>query len=191
VRLSVGRPGERALAALLDQADAATPSSGPAEASLDGYIAWVATLPDEALRHVRGVYDGEFRGLPGAAPFNWTLASGAAIEAGGAAPDGLLVARASSSPSGPLARQLLVLSPGPYRLVIEAAASADAAMSWRISCRGGAALADLAVPQGLEPVRAETTFTVPTGCVLQDLALVASAGGAESSTSRIAIRPAL
>lgn len=191
VRLSAGRPGERTLAALVERADSARPLSGPAETSLEGYFAWVASLPDEALPHVRAVYDGEFRGLPGAAPFNWAFAPGTAIEAGDPTRGGTLVARASNDVSRPLARQLLVLPPGTYRLAVEANASGDGAMSWRISCREGAALLDLAVPRGGAPTRTEERFTVPTGCALQELQLIAAAAGGESSTSRLAIWPAL
>ena len=191
VRLSAGRPGERRLAALLNGARAPAPAGvDAAEPGPEAYVEWVASLPEEALPHVRAVYDGEFRGLPGAAPFNWTLAPGAEIMAGAAAASGRLVARASGGTPDPLARQLLLLTPGAYRLSADAAASGDSAMSWRITCRSGAGLAALAIPRSDEPISAETSFTVPEGCDLQNLELVASGNG-ESSTSQIAVWPAL
>ena len=190
VRLSAGRPGERELDALLSGPETAPAARDPAEASAEGYIAWVGTLPDDALPHVRGVYDGEFRQLPGAAPFNWAFSGGARVEPADASSAGALVAQAGAQ-AGTLARQLLVLPSGPYRLAVEGQARPGSGMAWRISCLSGAGLVALPLPTGPEPGSAERTFAVPAGCGFQEIALVSSGAGGSSRTTRVAVRPAL
>ena len=39
----------------------------------EAYLTWVQSLPPKALSTLGNVYDPDFDGLPGAAPFNWTL----------------------------------------------------------------------------------------------------------------------
>jgi hypothetical protein len=190
VRLSAGRPGERQLAALLTGLETAPAPSDPAQASAEGYIAWVGALPDEALAHVRGVYDGEFRQLPGAVPFNWALSGGTRVEPGAASSGGVLVAQAGSR-AGTHARQLLVLSPGRYRFAVDGAATPGSGMAWRISCRSGVGLVALPLPAESGPDFVEGSFIVPPGCGLQELVLASAGGGGGARTTRVAVRPSL
>ncbi|WP_129793657.1 hypothetical protein [Sphingosinicella sp. CPCC 101087] len=171
VRLAARRPEERQLATLLDW-----PEGDPDELSADGYIAWVQALPDEALPHVRAVYDGEFRGLPGSPPFGWRFARDVRVD-----PSEGLIAQASA---GEQARQTLVLSPGPYRLTV----FGSGRMAWRISCLSGAVLVEAPLPAG-DPAPVERPFTVPAGCAFQQLALTGTGGA--SRTLRVAVRPGL
>ena len=191
VRLSAGRPGERRLAALLSRLETEPAARDPAEVSMEGYISWVGTLPDEALPHVRGVYDGEFRQLAGAAPFNWGFSDRARVEAGEEGPGGVIVAQLLGAQPAVLARQVLVLSPGPHRLAVDGRMTQGSGMVWRISCLSGTGVAELPLPPGSQSDRAERAFTVPAGCPFQELALIASGGGGASQTSRVAIRPGL
>ena len=85
-------------------------------------------------------YDGDFRGLGGAPPFNWRLADDDGTVADLAnAPDGRTALHVQSSPTATktLAEQLLVLRPGVYRLsgeVLMDAVPTGAAFSWGVTC---------------------------------------------------------
>jgi hypothetical protein len=122
------------------------------------------------------VYDGGFRGLKGSAPFAWRLSSGpeGVVETG--KPAGLLVeyyGRARVE----LASQLLVLTPGRYRLTFGAQGNApgeNSRLAWTIGCpSGGKELARIAVVKvGYATRKLSQEFQVPKGCAAQWLRLV-------------------
>jgi hypothetical protein len=86
----------------------------------DAAAAWRRLTPG-APSTATGVYDGDFERPPGSTPFDWSLGGGVGWTASiAASPDGprgqaLNVEYDGVSPPQPL-RQLLVLSPGAYRL---------------------------------------------------------------------------
>jgi hypothetical protein len=128
----------------------------------------------------KGVYDGDFRGAPGAPPFNWRLTSAEAGVADRVKTPALQVdfyGRADIV----LASQLLLLKPGRYRLQFRAEGDAKGEGSqlvWTIACTGSKAqllslpLRDVDyTPRGLSG-----EFTVPAGCAGQWLRLSGTAG---------------
>lgn len=120
------------------------------------------------------IYDADFRGLPGAPPFNWELTVGdvGAAERGR---DGGLEVEYFGRKTGALARQLLMLRPGRYRLSFEVEGSANgqgARIELTVACRGGATLATLPfrdVSGGRKRVAVD--FAVPGGCDAQWLTI--------------------
>lgn len=126
------------------------------------------------------IYDLDFRGLKGPPPFNWSLAGndvGVAERARGGGLDIEYFGRRSA----PLAEQLLLLPPGPYRLEFRAEGDADAQGSRlvaRISCRGRTATLGEILIRGLTytPRTASLDFTVPSGCDAQELGFYGQAG---------------
>jgi len=115
------------------------------------------------------VYDNGFRGAPGAAPFNWDLVSNGDGAAERVTPPALQIAYYGRNNSV-LARQLLVLSPGAYRLQFRADGSAKGDgthLQWALACAGAQAplallpLKDIAAA----PRTLAVTFAVPaSGC---------------------------
>ena len=122
-----------------------------------------------------GIYDAAFAGLPGPPPFNWQLETsgdGIAERSG----EGLHLEYYGRR-DATLARQLLALAPGRYRLSFTAegrAQAEDGRIAFTVSCHPGAPTG-LEVPitgvdSGSEQFSAE--FTVPsTGCPGQWLRL--------------------
>lgn len=131
--------------------------------------------------------DGGFEADPVLPPFDWSFADetdlSATRERGGNGT--ALVLRATNGRSGELARQLLLLRPGGYRLGL----SASGAQADRLS---RAAVAVTCLSSGGEllrlPVSAITrarltgTFGVPAGCAAQMLTIVAPAGLGDSDS---------
>jgi hypothetical protein len=108
---------------------------------LEARTVW-GELSGRPAREAALVYDGDFRGAPGAAPFNWGLASDAsAIAERVAAPDGspALYVRFPASEATPLAEQLLVLEPGDYVLTgrVTYGERPPERLSWRLQCADG------------------------------------------------------
>ena len=107
----------------------------------EAYRLWASLLPGHGQTIPGEPYDGGFRGLPGSPPFNWQFVnqSGVTVQtARSDAPGGAAlyleypVANASL-----LARQMLVLPPGPYRLsgrMRVTRQAAGAALVWSIAC---------------------------------------------------------
>ena len=114
------------------------------------YVTWVQLLPQTGMKGLGDLYDGDFNGLPGPPPFNWQLPrlKGASVELD-PAPEG-----ASGGPGGGalhlsfgggaapvvLARQLLVLPPGRYRLLGEARTQrfeSALGLTWTLRCAEG------------------------------------------------------
>jgi hypothetical protein len=146
----------------------------------------------------KGLYDGAFRGLPGAAPFNWELVSGAAGVAERVGQPALQVEYYGRT-DAELAKQLLMLRPGRYRLRFRVEGSAKgegSRLEWVLSCPAGAAeLLRIPLRDVDSSPRAMTgEFAVPGGCPAQWLRLRGVAGevpDAQSATvSEMAIESA-
>jgi hypothetical protein len=123
----------------------------------------------------KNVYDASFRGLRGAPPFNWQLASGAEGVAERAAGGGLQVQYFGRNPVE-LASQILLLRPGSYKLQIDAEGSASgegARLIWSVACAGASGhLIDLPLVKVISaPRRFAGAFTIPAGCSAQWLRL--------------------
>jgi hypothetical protein len=121
------------------------------------------------------IHDGRFTDGRSPPPFNWQLA-GSAIGLTERQRGGGLHVIFHGTQAGALARQLLVLEPGTYRLSAEMRGRiADPrALSWLVECPGAAApVASLPVERsGMLAGR----FTVPAGCGAQWLSLVGRPG---------------
>lgn len=122
------------------------------------------------------VYDGDFAGLPGLAPFNWNFS---ASEMGAAERDrkGGLQVEYYGRTKGELASQLLTLAPGQYRLSFNAEGDLDTPqhrLIWRILCENpNSTLLELPLAKiTYAGRRLAGTFTVPAACKVQWLRLV-------------------
>jgi hypothetical protein len=112
------------------------------------------------------LYDGEFTEAKAPAPFNWVLVSSIVGRAERGARGGLHVVFYGRE-DGLLARQLLLLPPGGYRISMEMAATArDAhALTWSVRCDGRAGPI-AAIP--LDVARSRSwRFAVPADCPAQ------------------------
>ena len=126
-----------------------------------------------------GLFDGDFRNAAALPPFNWELTSSSLGLA--ERRSGRLQLMFYGQDSGTLARQLLLLSPGRYRLDAPSSASdGSGALYWLLRCDGGAGeITRAPVGQG------GLNFTVPGGCPAQWLELNGRASdfGRESETA--------
>lgn len=150
----------------------------------DSYRAW------ERIRGVkpgsaRSVYDGEFNGAQGPAPFNWTITGGvgATIEVGDAPErpgDRALRVEYDGYSSPKLLWQMLVLTPGRYRLEGQSyapAAQSDDRLVWIVQCtESGATLGRAPLVRSMDWKPFATTFEVPSDCGAQRLELQTEAG---------------
>ncbi|WP_157123697.1 hypothetical protein [Allosphingosinicella indica] len=131
-------------------------------------------VPDDAGGNA--VYDGRFAGRPGSRPFNWQLTTNQTGAAERSRRGGLDVDYFGRT-SGPLARQLLLLSPGQYRLTFRADGNANAQGSrlvWQVMCDGASSTLSETVLDRVEaaPRAFAANFTVPAqNCVAQWLSL--------------------
>lgn len=142
----------------------------------EAYLAWVLLLPPAGYDVLDNVYDGGFEGPEAAGPFAWTLPRrgsevGAAPGRGGRA----LIAQTGVGKDQVLARQMMVLTPGLYRLSVEARLESmgGGGMEWAVSCPDGPKgwIGRLTVPDSGDWSPASTTFAVPAGCDIQRLEL--------------------
>lgn len=123
----------------------------------------------------RGLFNPSFQPVAALPPFNWEFPQ---VPDGVAEPDGrggldvLYYGRGDSA----LARQLLILPPGPgYRLAASASqvSGEEGALRWLLRCAGDhRPIADLPIRQG----RSAARFAVPAGCDAQWLELRGKAG---------------
>jgi hypothetical protein len=125
------------------------------------------------------IFDAGFKELPASAPFNWTLTAGSL----GAADirDGTLSINYYGRENGDLARQLLVLAPGSYRLAFTVEGSKTGtgpSVAWTLKCvpGGKAELLNVVATATGTPNRVAAAFTVPSGCPAQQLTLVGNGG---------------
>jgi hypothetical protein len=196
LRVLAGRSLDLAAAARVFEALAATRAPPTDEESgylIGRYVAqgnyadartlWSRLLPRGTAPGRTLVYNGDFRKLPGAPPFNWQLApsEGEIVEITPAA-DGApaLHVTAPAPKDVAAAEQLLTLPPGVYRLsgmaLVEPGVSGDL-FSWRVECvarsaGGGVAEARQASgPIGWRPFAIDIRVAAP-GCDAQWLRLV-------------------
>lgn len=142
------------------------------------YLAWVQWLPAQSQSAVGYVFDSGFTGVSALPPFGWKLTDGV----GGAttidAASGLSLDY-SGTDGAIVAQQLLLLSPGRYRLTTVAnfaSVSSDtgaSALSWSLTCLpGNTPLGDLGVPLvGAAKRVTGAPFSVAAGCDAQMLQL--------------------
>src|SRR4051794_35385287 len=141
-------------------------------------VVWarLAGLPPPPPDGQKGLYDGAFRGAPGAEPFNWSLATegvGVAERTGRSS----LQVDYYGHDSGNLARQLLVLRPGRYRFRFRVSGDASgygSRLTWTLTCQPAGAAPLLRVPLvGIDSTAKafKADFTVPDGCASQWLQL--------------------
>lgn len=132
------------------------------------------------------LYDGDFRGLPGGPPFNWTLSQS---DAGAAkritldrGPAGTALAvTLTGLGGGTFAQQLMMLAPGAYRLTLVArtdpparAGEAEPLVLALRCARPVTMLASLPLAPGPEWKPLSQTFTVPgQGCAAQEVVIQA------------------
>lgn len=123
------------------------------------------------------VHDAQFRDPAAPAPFNWDLISSSEGVAERQAGGGLHLTYYGHG-DGAIARQLLLLAPGTYRLTLEIKGKAKAgALNWSIRCdktpsRFASTSLDRAASQGW-------IFTVPAACAAQWLELSAKSAGVQ------------
>lgn len=127
------------------------------------------------------IYNPDFRPSGARPPFGWELKaddSGVADPAQDGSVDVTYFGRRDTE----LARRMVLLGPGQYRLQLMASSGEEAGgshLAWRVACAtGGAALADLSLDRlGAAPARFAADFSVPqTGCGAQWVKLVGEAG---------------
>lgn len=125
------------------------------------------------------IFDAGFKEVPASAPFNWTLTAGSL----GAADmrDGTLSINYYGRENGDLAKQLLVLAPGSYRLAFTVEGSKTGtgpSLAWTLKCvtGGKAELLNVAATAAGTPNRIAAAFTVPVGCPAQQLTLIGNGG---------------
>jgi hypothetical protein len=154
------------------------------------YKLWLAFNRISAPGDSKAVYDPDFAGLPGSPPFNWQLTppgEGVAERSSGA----LQVDYYGRGPAT-LARQLLMLRPGAYRLEFRADGDAKGegtVLSWNVACApGNKPLLHLPLRDvDSAPKRFAASFSVPgSGCAAQWLSLDGTPGDvAAEQTARL------
>lgn len=150
------------------------------------YQTWRQFLPVGYRTKAGGIYDGNFAGWPGAAPFNWTLTSddvGTAkmVRAGDLPQSSALDVRYFGSTSGVLAWQNLLVAPGAYKLRLAARSRNTSATGGRLNmelrCQSGDIFASLPLePLGSQLRAFSKPVSVPAGCNLLRAQLVGTPG---------------
>lgn len=141
---------------------------------------WARTAGLPNGNRTAGLFDPDFRNASALPPFNWQLTSSSLGLA--ERRSGRLQVIYYGQQSGPLARQLLLLPPGHYRLLAPATSGGEAdSLLWQVRCDG---------PSPTEIGRASIrqgglTFDVPANCPAQWLEIVGRASdfGREAETS--------
>lgn len=136
---------------------------------------WLQSLPIGSSTRVAGVYDGDFQGLPGAAPFNWRLSgerSGMVrrLDTEGGEGKGLGI-RHDASRATVFAEQLIMPKPGAHVLRFtvrarEAQSQGDGGLAALVRCAIGKASLGKAVAMHptATPVTHAVSFIVPASC---------------------------
>lgn len=132
---------------------------------------WAATLHAKTLPGAT-IYDARFTDKVSPAPFNWTLMS-SSVGLAERQPGGRLHVISYGHEDGWLARQLLLLRPGTYRLamVVNGDASDARSLTWSIRC-DPSQTPFAAMPVDVAAARS-WIFTVPEDCPAQWLELSA------------------
>jgi hypothetical protein len=133
-----------------------------------------------ATGSAKGLYDPDLRGMPGSAPFNWRLISGAEGVAEKANGGGLQVGYYGRVDAA-LAEQLLMLAPGRYRFQFQVEGDAkgeSSKVAWTLACAGNPAMLAQLPLTGITyaPRTMGVNFVVPAaGCKAQWLRLAGNA----------------
>jgi hypothetical protein len=163
---------------LPEGANAASISGLLAAGKIDDAWSYFASIRPGANRRVSR--DPHFNTTPAApSPFDWI-----AVNEGGIATSiqrgdrgGLFDFSAPSSVGGVLLSQVQLLPPGYYRLVGRSNnvdAPDDARPYWQLTCRNGTELGRVDIPGSSDRgINFVGTFTVPAGCPMQTLSLIA------------------
>ena len=122
------------------------------------------------------LFDAGFAGSDAPPPFNWTLTS-STVGLAERQPGGRLHAIFYGQEDGVLARQLLLLKPGRYRLAMRIAGdpSRAGALSWKLACADSQALLVSLPLSELKKFAAGVPFDVPATCAAQSLELAGHA----------------
>jgi len=153
-----------------------------------GYAAYRRAVGARAPEPVR---DGGFEAAGVLPPFDWSLADETDLSASREPKQdgsGLeLVLRATDGRSGDLARQLLLLAPGTYRLGVTASGAASDSViraAVVVACAGAGGGERLRLPlSATSRARLHGDFTIPAGCRAQWLTITAPSGlGADPVT---------
>jgi len=161
-----------------------------ARGDYDGaYLAWVNFLPEGALAKVTTVYDGDFAGLPGPQPFNWTFNDGEIASVGIERGQGLQIDYGGAQ-TVRMASQTLLLKPGQYRFDYVVHGSGEGgddsgSVSWHLQCLPrGPAVFDMPIQKLTDRAVARAArFAVPAGCNAQTLSIEGTAGTFPASRS--------
>ncbi len=152
------------------------------------YLAWVNFLPTAQAANVAAIYDGDFAGLPGLEPFNWSLTNNEAASAQRRA-DSALPGRTAldisffGNEAATIATETLLLQPGTYRF--DAVGEADGGgnfagtLQWRLVCLPSGAAQPLASVKQFsgKPFALHVPVTVPAqGCGAQQISLSGDPG---------------
>ncbi len=134
-----------------------------------------ASLARVRLSPDQPIFDASFSNPAPPPPFNWALTS-SSVGLAERQPGGRLHAIFYGQQDGPLARQLLLLGPGRYRLTMRVSGLSGQAgtLNWSLTCDKAPtplAAIDLAAAEG-----ASWTFSVPAACPAQWIALTGTAG---------------
>ena len=167
--------------------------------------AWrIARLLRRPARSDALLRNGAFEPVEYLTPFDWQLQSELDIGAEtllveGAGPGPVLVAHAAAGNRGSVARQLLILPPGSYRISASAGplpGSVPAKVYWNVSCaRDPSALLTHAEPRNAgDPAALRADFRVPSrGCAAQWLVLgvqsEADTDGVAAWVDSVSLRP--
>lgn len=149
---------------------------------------WQRFVGPSAPPAASGVYDPDFKGLPGPPPFNWTLVTGKVGTADRVSGGGLQVDYYGREP-GVLARQLLTQKPGPQRLRVRTdggdAKGDGSQLLWSVTCVGAQTPLATIPLVGIttSPRTFEAAYAVPAGCGAQWLELVGKPGDVAAQQS--------
>jgi tetratricopeptide (TPR) repeat protein len=150
------------------------------------YEAWQRLLPAAYRTKAGGIYDGNFGGWPGAAPFNWMLTSddvGTArmVRAADLPQSSALEVRYFGSTSGVLAAQYVHVTAGPYKLQLLARSRNTSASGGRLNMELRCANGDVLATLPLDPLAPQLrpygmAVNVPAGCNMLRAQLVGVPG---------------
>lgn len=135
---------------------------------------WMQLLPAESGARAVGVYDGDFEGWPGAAPFNWRLSgerSGVVRRLGAGGEGKGLGIRHDANRAAMIAEQLIMPAPGPHALRFtvqarEEQSQGDGGIAAVVRCAAGNARLGAAVAPhpATTPATQTLSFTMPATC---------------------------
>lgn len=152
------------------------------------YLAWVNFLPPAQTGNVTAIYDGDFRGLPGLEPFNWSLIENEAATAERRSDSSLPGHRAldvnffGNNPAS-IANQTLLVAPGSYHFSligeVDAGGTFPGQLRWQLTCLPSQSAIPLATINRFDgkPFRFSRPVVIPArGCIAQQLTLLGEPG---------------